>query len=278
MQPMYALVDCNNFYASCERVFDPTLNGRPIVVLSNNDGCVIARSAEAKALGIKMGDVPFMIRKLLTANNVAVFSSNYTLYGDMSARVMNILAGYTPDLEIYSIDEAFLLLVGYQQYDLKQYAVSIRQRVLGYTGIPVGVGVAATAASRNQWYPQSKANHFSPTMLVFFEVTVVPVSHTNEQATGRMPTGTLVKVGVVPSGQVTFTLPVAPIHSARNGPFASAPLSATVTAEAPRATEESPGASSSRFKSFNAKPIGKISKNFQNSCEKPFSCGFLPHG
>jgi DNA polymerase V len=105
---MFALVDCNNFYASCERAFNPSLNVRPVVVLSNNDGCVIARSNEAKLVGIKMGEPAFKIEPLLKKFNVAAFSSNYTLYGDMSQRVMNTLAQFSPEIEIYSIDEAFL--------------------------------------------------------------------------------------------------------------------------------------------------------------------------
>ena len=105
---MFALVDCNNFFVSCERVFRPDLQRRPVVVLSNNDGCVIARSNEAKALGLKMGDPFFEVRELLERERVTLFSSNYTLYGDMSRRVMSLLSRYTPHLEIYSIDEAFL--------------------------------------------------------------------------------------------------------------------------------------------------------------------------
>src|SRR6185436_14436360 len=105
---MYALIDCNNFYCSCERVFNPQLRGRPIVVLSNNDGCVIARSEEAKQIGIVMGTPEYMVRDLIKKNNVAVFSSNYTLYGDMSDRVMKLMAPFVPKMELYSIDEAFL--------------------------------------------------------------------------------------------------------------------------------------------------------------------------
>src|SRR3989442_8949980 len=110
MPPVFALVDCNNFYVSCERVFDPKLDGKPVVVLSNNDGIVVARSNEAKALGIGMGVPAFKIRHLIHKHYVQVFSSNYTLYGDMSQRVMETLAQFTPDLEVYSIDEAFLSL------------------------------------------------------------------------------------------------------------------------------------------------------------------------
>jgi DNA polymerase V len=109
-----ALVDCNNFYASCERVFQPRLRGKPVVVLSNNDGCVIARSNEAKALGVEMGAPWHLCRESFRKTGVVVRSSNYTLYGDMSARVMRVLANFTPNLEIYSIDEAFLSLVGFE--------------------------------------------------------------------------------------------------------------------------------------------------------------------
>jgi len=141
---MYALADCNNFYASCERVFDPSLIGRPVVVLSNNDGCVIARSNEAKALGIKMGEPAFKIKELIEKANVAVFSSNYTLYGDMSQRVMNTLASFTPDIEIYSIDEAFLGLHGFSYVDLMDYARHIRKTTMRNTGIPISLGLAPT--------------------------------------------------------------------------------------------------------------------------------------
>ena len=141
---MIALVDCNNFYASCERVFNPAIRNKPVVVLSNNDGCVIARSAESKALGIKMGEPYFMIKKLIKQHAIEVFSSNYTLYGDMSDRVMKTLAEFTPNLEVYSIDESFLDLGHFYGKDLQQYAWDIKNTVLNWTGIPVGIGVAKT--------------------------------------------------------------------------------------------------------------------------------------
>jgi len=141
---MFALVDCNNFYVSCERVFNPSLNGRPVVVLSNNDGCIIARSNEAKALGIAMGTPEFRCRKLLKQNNVAVFSSNYPLYGDMSSRVMLTLAEFTPAIEVYSIDESFLDLSGFNRFDLKDYCQDIRKTVGRFTGIPVSIGIGPT--------------------------------------------------------------------------------------------------------------------------------------
>ena len=141
---MFALVDCNNFYASCERVFNPALVGRPVVVLSNNDGCVIARSEEAKVLGIGMGAPAFKCRELLLRHGVAVFSSNYPLYGDMSSRVMTTLAGFAPSIEVYSIDESFLDLSGFGRFDLECYGSEIRRTVRRHTGIPVGVGIAAT--------------------------------------------------------------------------------------------------------------------------------------
>lgn len=141
---MFALIDCNNFYASCERVFQPGLNGKPIVVLSNNDGCVVARSNEAKALGIKMGVPVFQIEEIVKQHKVSVFSSNYALYGDMSRRVMNTLATFSPDIEIYSIDEAFLNFDGFVHCNLEEYARRIRQIVLQITGIPVSIGIAHT--------------------------------------------------------------------------------------------------------------------------------------
>ena len=115
---MYALVDCNNFYASCQRVFQPHLENKPIVVLSNNDGCVIARSNEAKALGIPMGAPAFKYASTFEQHRVAVFSANFPLYGDMSYRVMHILSSYSPEVEIYSIDEAFIELKGFNLFDL----------------------------------------------------------------------------------------------------------------------------------------------------------------
>ena len=121
MPPIFALVDCNNFYVSCERVFQPTLQGKAVVVLSNNDGCVIARSEEAKALGIPMGLPAFQMEARFPDHTIEIYSSNYALYGDMSARVMTTLAQFTPEVEVYSIDEAFLNLTGCSGSDLTSY-------------------------------------------------------------------------------------------------------------------------------------------------------------
>lgn len=144
---MFALIDCNNFYASCERVFRPDLNGKPIVVLSNNDGCVIARSNEAKAVGIPMGAPAFEYDKLFKQHNVQVFSANFALYGDMSNRVMTILSDYSPEMEIYSIDECFLKLKGFETYfNLQNYGDEMRYKVTKWTGIPISVGIAPTKA------------------------------------------------------------------------------------------------------------------------------------
>jgi len=143
---MFALIDCNNFYVSCERVFNPKLNNRPVVVLSNNDGCAISRSNEAKALGIPMGAPAFKYEKIFRKHNIKVFSSNFTLYGDMSSRVMNILSKYTPNIEIYSIDEAFLKFEGFDNYDLESYCKKIQKIVLKHTGIPISIGIAPTKA------------------------------------------------------------------------------------------------------------------------------------
>jgi DNA polymerase V len=157
---MFALVDCNNFYVSCERVFDPGLNGRPVIVLSNNDGCVIARSDEAKQLGVKMGEPAFRIAGFLQKNDVAVFSSNYPLYGDMSGRVMNTLGTFTPELEVYSIDEAFLNLAGLD-CPLDAYGRKIRETVLNHTGMPVSVGIGPTkvlAKTANHYAKRNPVN------------------------------------------------------------------------------------------------------------------------
>ena len=139
-----ALIDCNSFYASCERIFNPKLLGKPIVVLSNNDGCIITRSSEAKALGIKMGDPYFKVKKIIEKNNIKVFSSNYSLYGDISQRVMEILLSFSPDVEIYSIDEAFLSFNGFKNYELLKYCKHIRKTIKQNVGIPVSVGVGST--------------------------------------------------------------------------------------------------------------------------------------
>lgn len=143
---MYALVDCNNFYASCERVFQPQYNGKPVVVLSNNDGCVISRSNEAKDIGIPMGAPEFKIRELLKEKSIKVFSSNYPLYGDLSNRVMKILEDFTPNTEIYSIDEAFLNFDGMDISDYHDYGIQMKNRVQKWVGIPVCVGFAPTKA------------------------------------------------------------------------------------------------------------------------------------
>lgn len=145
MKPVFALVDCNNFYVSCERVFDPSLRDRPVVVLSNNDGCVIARSQEAKALGLVIGTPAFQCERLLKSHNGVMLSSNYTLYGDMSRRVMETLSQFAPDIEVYSIDESFLSLTGISG-SLEAYAHSIKKTVYRWTGIPVSVGIAPTKA------------------------------------------------------------------------------------------------------------------------------------
>ncbi len=141
---VFALVDCNSFYCSCERVFKPSLDQKPVVVLSNNDGCLIALTNEAKALNFQMGDPYHLKRKELEAHRVAVFSSNYTLYGDMSRRAMTVLSRFTPELEIYSIDEAFLNLAGFESRGLADYARAIRRAVKMETGIPVSIGIGCT--------------------------------------------------------------------------------------------------------------------------------------
>jgi DNA polymerase V len=138
------LIDCNNFYVSCERVFQPRLRRRPVVVLSNNDGCIIARSNEAKALGLKMGTPLFKAQELIEEYNVTVYSSNYALYGDMSHRVMEALQEFTPEVEVYSIDEAFMRFDEDDDESLRERGINIREKVLKWTGIPVSVGIGQT--------------------------------------------------------------------------------------------------------------------------------------
>lgn len=158
---MYGLIDCNNFFASCERVFNPALCGKPVVILSNNDGCIIARSDEAKALGIPMGAPFYQAEEIIKANNVAVFSSNYRLYGDMSNRVMSTLSELVPEIEVYSIDEAFLHLDGFEsQLVLEDFGRSVVKKVSRSTGIPVSLGVAPTktlAKAANHYAKKNKA-------------------------------------------------------------------------------------------------------------------------
>jgi DNA polymerase V len=139
-----ALIDVNNFYVSCERVFNPKLIGKPVVVLSNNDGCAVARSNEAKALGVSMGAPWFKLKDLAKQHGIIGLSSNYALYADMSNRVMSILRDYSPDQEVYSIDESFLDLTGFQSRDLIKYGQHMRKRILRWTGLPVCVGIGST--------------------------------------------------------------------------------------------------------------------------------------
>lgn len=141
---MYALVDCNNFFVSCERAFQPQLEGKAVVVLSNNDGCVVARSNESKAMGIKMGTPYFQVKHLVQAGSLEVRSSNYALYGDLSARVMSILADAVPKIEVYSIDEAFLHLEGVDYQDNTQLCAALVKKIRKWVGIPVSIGIAPT--------------------------------------------------------------------------------------------------------------------------------------
>ena len=139
-----ALIDCNSFYVSCERLFNPKIKNIPVVVLSNNDGCVISRSTEAKKIGIKMGEPYFKVKELVKKNNVQIFSSNYSLYGDLSRRVMKVLKGFSDKIEIYSIDEAFIDLSHIKDENIEDYGKKIRERVLKWTGIPTSVGISCT--------------------------------------------------------------------------------------------------------------------------------------
>ena len=139
-----ALIDCNSFYVSCERLFNPKIRNKPVVVLSSNDGCIISRSNEAKALGIKMGEPYFKAKNIIVKNNVHVFSSNYSLYGDLSRRVMRTLKRFNSEIEIYSIDEAFLDLSNFPDEEIENIGKEIRGIVLQWTGIPTSIGIAKT--------------------------------------------------------------------------------------------------------------------------------------
>lgn len=141
---MYALADCNNFFVSCERAFQPQLEGRPVVVLSNNDGCVVARSNESKVMGIKMGTPYFKVKDLVDAGKLVVRSSNYTLYGDLSGRIMSILSSASPKLEVYSIDEAFMVMDGMNSEQIKPVAHSLVHQIRKWVGVPVSIGIADT--------------------------------------------------------------------------------------------------------------------------------------
>ena len=140
----FALVDCNNFFVSCERAFQPELEGKAVVVLSNNDGCVVARSNESKAMGIKMGTPIFKVKNLVDSGKLIVRSSNYTLYGDLSARVMSILREYAPELQVYSIDEAFMVFEGFSFEKVVDIAKEVVWKIRKWVGIPVSVGIAHT--------------------------------------------------------------------------------------------------------------------------------------
>lgn len=176
--PLIALADCNNFYASCERIFDPSLYSKPIVILSSNDGCVIARSNEAKALGIPMGAPAFQYAKLFRDRNVHVFSSNFALYGDISSRVMSTLAQFTDDLQIYSIDEAFFHL--YPPNAVAQ-AQEIRRTVHQWTGIPISIGIAPTKTLAKA------ANRFAKKDPLYASVACIQTVAEQEKALSRLP-------------------------------------------------------------------------------------------
>ena len=178
---MYGLIDCNNFYASCERVFNPSLIGKAIVVLSNNDGCVIARSNEAKALGIAMGAPIFKMKEILEKHPINVFSSNYTLYGDMSHRVMSTLASIVPDMEIYSIDEAFIGFDGYELHSLKELGEKIVKTTTRNTGIPVSLGIAPTKTLAKV------ANKFAKKYPQYNSVAVIDTEEKREKALKLFP-------------------------------------------------------------------------------------------
>ena len=184
---MIGLIDCNNFFASCERVFNPALNGRPIVVLSNNDGCVIARSEEVKLLGVKMGVPFYQIKELIKKEKIAVFSSNYTLYGDLSRRVMSILAEQVPDIDVYSIDEAFLDLSGIN--DLSDFGQTLVKTTHRGSGIPVSLGIAPTRTLAKI------ANRFAKKYPAYNRVCIIDSDEKRIKALQRTEVGDIWGVG-----------------------------------------------------------------------------------
>ena len=178
---MYALVDCNNFFVSCERAFQPELEGRAVVVLSNNDGCVVARSNESKALGIKMGTPFFQMKGMVDSGKVVVRSSNYTLYGDLSKRVMSILSDTIPSIEVYSIDEAFLDLEGIRPEDYRPICSGLVKRIRRWTGIPVSIGIAPTKTLAKV------ANHFAKRYSGYRGVCIIDDDAKREKALSLTP-------------------------------------------------------------------------------------------
>lgn len=184
---MIGLIDCNNFFASCERVFNPSLNGKPIVVLSNNDGCVIARSEEVKRLGVKMGIPFYQIQEQVKRDKIAVFSSNYTLYGDLSRRVMSILAEQVPDIDVYSIDEAFLDLAGIE--NLLDFGQNIVKKTSKNSGIPVSLGVAPTRTLAKL------ANSFAKRYPAYNRVCIIDSEEKRIKALKKTPVGFIWGIG-----------------------------------------------------------------------------------
>jgi len=184
---MYGLLDCNNFYASCERVFNPSLNGEPVVVLSNNDGCVISRSNEAKALGIPMGEPAYKLKELLEKVDVHIFSSNYVLYGDMSHRVMGMLTEMVPEIEIYSIDEAFLMLDGIT--GVETFGRKMVRKIYKGTGIPVSLGVAPTKTLAKA------ANRFAKKYPGYKGVCIIDTEDKREKALKLLSVGDIWGIG-----------------------------------------------------------------------------------
>lgn len=200
MEPIFALVDCNNYYASCERVFEPGLEDVPIVVLSNNDGCIVSRSNEAKRLGVAMGTPYFKALPVIEKNNIRVYSSNYTLYADMSDRVMQTLWQFTPAIEVYSIDEAFLDLAGLQ-VDLTEYGREIRRTVGQWTGIPVSIGMGRTKtlakiANRIAKKSEKTGGVLDLTDSRWIEVALERVAVGDVWGIGRRISGKLEKIGI----------------------------------------------------------------------------------
>ena len=200
-----ALVDCNSFYVSCERLFNPSIIKKPVIVLSNNDGCVISRSTEAKALGIKMGEPYFKVQQIVKKNDVKVFSSNYSLYGDISRRVMKTLKQFSPQIEIYSIDEAFLNLSSIKDENLIGYGNKIRKTILKWTGIPTSIGIASTktlSKAANHIAKKEKSGVFNLINLKQIDKILSEIKINEVWGVGRQLTKFYIKNGITTAYQL----------------------------------------------------------------------------
>ena len=200
-----ALVDCNSFYVSCERLFNPSIINKPVVVLSSNDGCVISRSTEAKRLNIKMGEPYFKVAKIVKENDVKIFSTNFALYGDISRRVMKTLKQFSPHMEVYSVDEAFLDLSSIKNENLLEHGYEIRRTILKWTGIPTSIGIAKTktlSKAANLIAKKEKSGVVSLINSKFIDETLSKIKINDVWGVGRQLTKLYIKSGINTASQL----------------------------------------------------------------------------